>query len=173
MNGGKCCINTETEGVHSLSVPKTTKSIIIDARAKQPPLYHHPSHPSSSMFSLFGALSSMILVMGPELLVLLPFCRPLIPPWPARLGWRDMTLVGRLTRGRYKLVLGSTTSDSTRRNHLLPQVVLVLGDGAIPLPDRPVLADENLLGDLVEQSGRRVSICMTKARGISLTGSRD
>jgi hypothetical protein len=43
--------------------------------------------------------------------------------------------------------------DSSGSQHLLPQVVLVLADRARPLSDGLVLADHDVLGDLVEQSG--------------------
>jgi len=33
--------------------------------------------------------------------------------------------------------------------HLLPEVVLVLANGAVPLVNRPVLAHEDVLGNLV------------------------
>ena len=41
----------------------------------------------------------------------------------------------------------------TGGNHLLAQVVLVLADRAIPGRNSPVLADKNLLGDLVQETG--------------------
>ena len=37
-------------------------------------------------------------------------------------------------------------------DHLLPQVVLVLGNAAVPPGDGLVLAHHDVLGDLVEQS---------------------
>lgn len=42
--------------------------------------------------------------------------------------------------------------DSTGADHLLSEVVLVLGDGAVPCADSLVLTNKNLLGNLVEQS---------------------
>jgi len=41
-------------------------------------------------------------------------------------------------------------SNSTGGNHLLPQVILVLTDRAIPWLDSLVLAHQNLLGNLVK-----------------------
>jgi hypothetical protein len=43
--------------------------------------------------------------------------------------------------------------DSAGSDHLLPQVVLVLGNGSIPSADGLVLAHHDVLGDLVKQSG--------------------
>lgn len=43
--------------------------------------------------------------------------------------------------------------DSTGSNHLLLEVLLVLADGAVPAGHGLVLADHDVLGDLVEQSG--------------------
>ena len=43
--------------------------------------------------------------------------------------------------------------DGSGRHHLLPQVVLVLSDRAIPSADCLVLAYHDVLCDLVEQSG--------------------
>lgn len=43
-------------------------------------------------------------------------------------------------------------SDGAGVDHLLAQVVLVLANGAIPFLDGLVLADENLLGDLVKET---------------------
>ena len=43
-------------------------------------------------------------------------------------------------------------SDGAGVDHLLAQVVLVLADGAVPFLDGLVLADENLLGDLVKET---------------------
>lgn len=37
------------------------------------------------------------------------------------------------------------------RDHLLPQVVLVLANAAVPSSDRLVLADHDVLGNLVKQ----------------------
>jgi hypothetical protein len=45
--------------------------------------------------------------------------------------------------------------DSTGADHLLSEVVLVLGDGAVPCADSLVLTNKNLLGNLVEQSACR------------------
>jgi len=42
--------------------------------------------------------------------------------------------------------------DSTHGNHLLAEVVLVLSDRAVPSLDGLVLADHDVLSDLVEQS---------------------
>jgi hypothetical protein len=42
--------------------------------------------------------------------------------------------------------------NASGRQHLLPQVVLVLGDGARPLVHRPVLTHKDVLGNLVKQS---------------------
>lgn len=42
--------------------------------------------------------------------------------------------------------------DGTGRNHLLAEVVLVLGDRAVPLLDGLLVAHENLLGNLVEET---------------------
>lgn len=42
--------------------------------------------------------------------------------------------------------------DGTRRNHLLAEVVLVLGDGAVPGLDGLVVAHKNLLGNLVKET---------------------
>lgn len=36
------------------------------------------------------------------------------------------------------------------RNHLFPQVILILANGAVPSSDCLVLADHDVLGDLVE-----------------------
>jgi hypothetical protein len=43
---------------------------------------------------------------------------------------------------------------STAGHHLLPQVILVLANGALPPCDGLVLANQNLFGDLVKQSGK-------------------
>ena len=48
------------------------------------------------------------------------------------------------------------TSDGTCRDHLLPQVVLVLSYRAIPGSDSLVLAHQDLLSNLVQQSGKYV-----------------
>ena len=56
--------------------------------------------------------------------------------------------------------------DSTGANHLLPQVVLVLTNGAIPPSHSLVLAHHDVLGNLVEQSVCKVSI-QTEKRGNS------
>jgi len=42
--------------------------------------------------------------------------------------------------------------NSTHRQHLLPQVVLVFPDAAVPPSNRLVLADHNVFGNLVEKS---------------------
>jgi hypothetical protein len=42
--------------------------------------------------------------------------------------------------------------DRVAGQHLLAQVVLVLADGALPLSGGLVLADHDVLGDLVEES---------------------
>jgi hypothetical protein len=42
--------------------------------------------------------------------------------------------------------------DRVAGQHLLAQVVLVLADGALPLSGGLVLADHNVLGNLVEKS---------------------
>jgi hypothetical protein len=48
-----------------------------------------------------------------------------------------------------------TSLDGTGSNHLLLQVLLVLADAAIPAGDGLVLAHHDVLGDLVEESGRK------------------
>jgi hypothetical protein len=59
--------------------------------------------------------------------------------------------------------------DGARRNHLLSEVVLVLGDGTIPRLDGLVVAYENLLGNLVQKSVETVSYCPF----IAILGGRD
>jgi hypothetical protein len=46
----------------------------------------------------------------------------------------------------------SRSLDRVAGQHLLAQVVLVLADGALPLSGGLVLADHDVLGDLVEES---------------------
>jgi hypothetical protein len=46
----------------------------------------------------------------------------------------------------------------THGHHFLSEIVLVLADAAIPSFDRLVLAHHDVLGNLVEQSRRSVSI---------------
>jgi hypothetical protein len=48
-----------------------------------------------------------------------------------------------------------TSLDGTGSNHLLLQVLLVLADAAVPAGDGLVLAHHDVLGDLVEESGRK------------------
>ena len=47
-----------------------------------------------------------------------------------------------------------TSLDGTGSNHPLLQVLLVLADAAVPAGDGLVLAHHDVLGDLVEESGR-------------------
>jgi hypothetical protein len=49
---------------------------------------------------------------------------------------------------------GETSLDGTGSNHLLLQVLLVLADAAVPAGDGLVLAHHDVLGDLVEESGK-------------------
>jgi len=44
-----------------------------------------------------------------------------------------------------------TTLDGTRRHHLLPQVVLVVPNGAVPSADGLVLAYHDVLRNLIKQ----------------------
>lgn len=94
----------------------------------------------------------------------------------ARVPWtrtEDALSSGRWARFQLRLGLtlparifwygSTTTSDSTGRNHLLAQVVLVLGDGAVPRPDGPVLAHQDLLGDLVEEAVHKVSFRVSES----------
>ena len=57
--------------------------------------------------------------------------------------------------GFHSLLFLRQSLDGAGRNHLLPQVVLVLRDPAIPSADGLVLAHHDVLGDFVEQSGGR------------------
>lgn len=50
----------------------------------------------------------------------------------------------------------------TSLDHLLAEMVLVLGDGAVPFVDGLVLAHENILGDLVEEPAEKL------ARGVGV-----
>jgi len=55
----------------------------------------------------------------------------------------------------------ASSLDSTGSNHLLLQVLLVLADAAVPAGDGLVLANHDVLGDLVEKSGKEwVSMCL-------------
>ena len=47
--------------------------------------------------------------------------------------------------------------DLSHGQHLVPEVVLVLSNGAVPAADGLVLADHDVLGDLVEESTTVVS----------------
>lgn len=62
--------------------------------------------------------------------------------------------MGRHTQKKGKCIDKTTRTflNSTGSEHLLPEVVLVLSNRPQPLLDRPVLAHENVLGDLVEKS---------------------
>jgi len=49
--------------------------------------------------------------------------------------------------------------DRTSRQHLLPEVILVLSNGAWPLPHSLVFAYHDVLGDLIQKPGsHRISI---------------
>jgi len=48
--------------------------------------------------------------------------------------------------------------DCTSRHHLLPQMILVFSNAAIPSTDCLVLAHQNILGNLVEQSGDALAL---------------
>ena len=52
------------------------------------------------------------------------------------------------------LSLSSTSLHRLVGNHLLPEVVLVVTNGAVPSCHGLVLAHHDVLGDLVEQSGQ-------------------
>ena len=62
--------------------------------------------------------------------------------------------------------------DCSGADHLLSEVVLVLGDGTVPCADSLVLTDENLLGNLVEQS-IIVSHHSLQSDSMVLTGNRE
>ena len=54
-----------------------------------------------------------------------------------------------------------TSLDGTGSNHPLLQVLLVLADAAVPAGDGLVLAHHDVLGNLVEESGRgMLVICL-------------
>ena len=48
--------------------------------------------------------------------------------------------------------------DGTSRNHLVTQVLLVLANGAVPAGEGLVLANHDVLGDLVEEPGSGVLV---------------
>jgi hypothetical protein len=62
----------------------------------------------------------------------------------------------------------SVNLDSTGRLHLLPQVVLVFSDRAVPSTDRLVLTYHDVLGDLIEQSERTLVALWKMGRLTSL-----
>lgn len=60
-------------------------------------------------------------------------------------------------QGKFPSSVDCTSSyhlNAARRNHLLPQVRLVLADVAVPSCHGFVLTDHDVLGDLVEQSAQ-------------------
>jgi len=54
----------------------------------------------------------------------------------------------------YLIRRGNAALHRTRGHHLLPQMVLIFSNRAVPSPNSLVLAHHNVLGNLVEQSVR-------------------
>jgi len=68
-------------------------------------------------------------------------------------------------RMQFAKIIKQRLSKDTGRRHLLAEVVLVLADRAVPPADSLVLADHDVLGNLVEETEKQLAREITGAQG--------